>query len=108
MWSRLILFLDNEDVYAYDSQVIHTLFTINGKEENGELLRIGRVFFAIQSPKSTYLYTKKNGNLLLNPKPVTSSEKRMIKVAIDIVKGTSVPSMTLIPFHIKDTIYHIQ
>jgi len=97
-FTRLMAFLQNEEMLAYDSQVFEKVVKINGKNKNSTVIRIGRVFFACDTGKEVYLYKKENNRYILDPRPISVLTKRDIRLAIKIIQGKKPPDLVKLPF----------
>ena len=104
-FNRILKFLTDEETIAYDSETLQVLQDIKGQTIDATLLRIGRVYFALDTPDESYLYyQKKDGSYHLDlDKPLTLFEKRNLKQAIMMVQGKKAPSMILLPWNMQNT-----
>lgn len=99
--NRLIAFFDAEDVYSYDSQVFPATIKLKGKNLNANVLRVGRVFFAIDTMGDVYLYRYQNANYVIDETPVSVQDKIEIQKAIRIVQGRRAPEIVKLPIAAK-------
>ena len=95
--NRLMGFLDTEDVYSYDSQVFPATVKLKGKSFNANVLRVGRVFFAVDTIGDVYLYRHEDKNYVIDETPVSVQDKIEIQKAIRIVRGQQAPDLVKLP-----------
>lgn len=97
--NRLVAFLDSEDLLAYDSQVIQSIEQVESERLNVQLLRVGRVFFAVDTGPEVFLYRRTEaGPWLLDGKnPLSLGQKRDIRQAILIIQGKQAPDLVPLP-----------
>ena len=95
--NRLIAFLDAEDVHSYDSQVFPATVELEGKKVNANVLRLGRVFFAVDTTREVYLYRYQEGKFVIGENPVSVQDKIEIQKAIRIIEGKKAPELVRLP-----------
>lgn len=102
VFNRLLAFLDEEEVLGSDSQVVPVLVEIQGKSVQGTLLRLGRVFFAVDVGSEVYLYKKdfKTGAFSLSTQPVGMQTRLSIRRAIKVVEGKAAPDFVSLPINL--------
>jgi hypothetical protein len=97
--NRLSAFLDAEDLLSYDSQVIQSIEQLDQERLNAQLLRIGRVFFAVDTGPDVFLYRRggSNGFFIDTKTPLSIAQKRNIRLAILVIQGKQAPDLIEIP-----------
>jgi len=97
--NRVNQYFDQEELLAYDSQVIEEITVIDGKQENASVLRIGRVFFAVKTAKDVFLFEKTDQGYNINTGvDLGIAEKRTIQHAMETVQGKKAPDLLALPF----------
>ncbi|MBN8218347.1 MAG: DUF3450 family protein [Spirochaetes bacterium] len=96
--NRLAAFLDAEDLLSYDSQVIQSIEQVDQERLNAQLLRIGRVFFAVDTGPDVFLYRRGTNGYAIDTKTGLSiGQKRDIRQAILVIQGKQAPDLIEIP-----------
>ena len=99
-FGRLMVFLNSEELLGFDSQVSQQSIQINGEYTTASVLRIGRVFFAVQSEKGVFLYKKtKDGYVLDEDTSIDFFQRRNIDLAIKTIQGKKAPKLIELPLH---------
>lgn len=100
---RLMTFLNSEDLIGFDSQVLEQSVKIGGQYVTASVMRIGRIYFAAQTERGTYLYQKtEEGYILDEDTPLDFVQRRNIDLAIKIIQGKKPPKLVKLPFYTKD------
>lgn len=97
--NRMVAFLDAEDLLSYDSQVVQSIEQVDAERLNVQLLRVGRVFFAVDSGPEVYVYRKIDNNpwTLDTKSPLSMGQKRDIRQAVLIIQGKQAPELVPLP-----------
>ncbi len=100
--NRISAFFDTEDILAYDSQSIQAVEEIGGERFNVSLLRVGRVFFSVDTGNDIFLYKKDGTKWVLDNKHALSvGDKREVRRAVSILQGKEAPDFVPLPFYKK-------
>ena len=99
-FNRLLKFFETEEILAYDSQVTQNIETINKKRISATLLRIGRIYLAVDTGNAIYLYQKnEKGYFIDTQNPLTVLEKRNIRQSILMIQGKKPPAIIKLPIN---------
>lgn len=102
-FTRLLAFLNSEELLAYDSQTMERSVEVDGETLKATLIRIGRVFFAADTGEKVFLYKEINGEYVLDVKnPLSINERRAVRSAMKIIQGKEAPEMTPLPFNMEN------
>ncbi len=101
--TRISNFLDAEEALGYDSQNIKVIEKINGVAKEVELIRIGRVFFALIDGDNIFLFEKNNNNeyQITTDKKPSFNQIRTLQNISDMLQGRKAPEISEILLNLK-------
>ncbi len=100
-FSRINNFLSSELALGFDSQSIKVIENINGVDKEFELLRIGRIFFALIDGENVLVWEKDGSGYKVSPvSDLSVREINTIKNISDMVQGRKAPEISPIPLKI--------
>lgn len=103
-FARLVNFLNKEQELAFDSQVLRVNMPINATPKDVNLIRLGRVYFAVDDGEGIYLWKKENqeGGYTLNPEALSPFNANAIRAVAQIIQGQQLPDLIAIPVPLSD------
>ncbi len=102
-FSRINNFLASEIALGYDSQNLKVIEKVGGLDREFELLRIGRIFFALIDGEKIVLWNlDEEGKYYLDPdQELSINQTRTIKNISAMLQGRKAPEITNIPLDVK-------
>ncbi|BBM89532.1 hypothetical protein COTS27_01236 [Spirochaetota bacterium] len=88
IFNRLVVFLKREQGMAYESQVVRAIVKVGGEQQTVDLVRVGRVFFAVDTGVGVYRYERdEEGRYVLSSGEVGFNEANDIRTIIGMIQN---------------------